>query len=116
MRSSFGSSVAACQSRRTLAPAAASATATSRSQFEPGKVITPACTRSPRSVGRSGLEGRRIGLDHRIGQELLAHGPDLGLGGGAVRPVELELDQLALPDRADALEAELGERAPDRGT
>src|SRR6187431_1851833 len=53
-------------------------------------------------------------LDHRVAEELLAHGAELLLGGGLVAAVDLELDQLADPRALDGAEAERPEGAADR--
>ena len=55
-----------------------------------------------------------VGLDHGIGQQLLAHRLDLGLGRGPVAAVEIELDQLGPADGADPVKAEAAQRPLDR--
>ncbi len=68
---------------RRRAPAAASATADVAIAVGAREGDDPARKRSTPQAG-SVVEGHRIGLDHRIGKQLLAHRPDLGFRRGAV--------------------------------
>nr|CAI0337782.1 hypothetical protein SHINE37_41636 [Rhizobiaceae bacterium] len=72
-----------------------------------------------RNIGHDRLlqpsgEGDSIVLDYRVGQQLVAHGLEVGLGLGAVGGRELQIEDLALADLADAVEAEAAEGALDR--
>src|SRR5512142_317805 len=53
-------------------------------------------------------------LDHRIGEQLLAHLLDAGARLALVLLVELEFDQFALADVADGAEAQIVEGMADR--
>src|SRR5258705_1579580 len=55
----------------------------------------------------------RVILDHGIGQELLAHGVEIGLGLAAVGFLELDLDIFALADILDAGKAHDPQRMLD---
>ena len=54
-----------------------------------------------------------VGLDQRVGQQLLAHPLELGTGPLRVGRVNVELDEAPDPRPADR-EAEVAERALDR--
>ena len=73
------------------------ATLQSRSQLEPGKTMT---------ADFMSDQFHPIALDHRIGQQTVAQGLDLGLYSGAVSPGNIELDHTANADVTDAAEAE----------
>src|SRR5690606_38048966 len=120
MRSTFSKSLSLCQTMMGSLPIDwRSATWTSRSQLEPGKTMTAAFMRAlPSRSGqprlRSAVQLDGIVLDHRVGEQLLAHGLDRGarLFGIALR--QLELDDLALAHVVHSGEAEGGERVLDR--
>src|SRR5579883_1833392 len=83
------------------------ATAYAKSWFLRNEPSSPQMTRSP-------LDLDRVVLDHGVGEELLAHGFDRGLGAGLVGLCEVELDHLALAHVVDAREAQRSERVADR--
>src|SRR3546814_7226000 len=59
---------------------------------------------------RSGVQLDGVVLDHRVGEQLLAHGLDLGARLRWIALGELELDDLALAHVIHAGEAEGGQR------
>src|SRR5687767_15017108 len=98
-----GSSLSRCHTIAGSRPVTARiATARSRSQLEPGKTRTALRIRLPLDLEI---------FDHRIGQQFLAHGFDIGVGGAVG---EVEFDQLAGADPGDSAEAEAFEGMVDR--
>src|SRR6478736_3362664 len=114
MRSTLGSSLSRCQTIRGGLPMAClRAVATSCSRLEPGKTTTAASmvpnpfSQTEETTFSSSIhQVDGVVLDHRIGQELGAHGLDAGLGLGPVGLLQLQLDIFALADIFDAAEAE----------
>src|SRR5690606_31329430 len=95
----WGSSWSACQAETTGAPACLRARATSPSRLEPGKVMTAAFIASLRKLDA-------VVLDDGVGEQALAGLAQHALGLGPVRRRQLDVEDLALADRADALDAE----------
>src|SRR3954454_24387441 len=107
-----GSSLSLCHTIAGLRPVTvSSATARSRSQFDPGKTMTALfihslLTGAPASRKICGKSGRSRVLepldpeilDHRIGQQLAAHVLDLAVAGALGK---VELYQLAGADIVD---------------
>src|SRR5206468_9594189 len=104
-----GSSLSLCHTIAGLRPVTcSSATARSRSQFEPGKTMTalfilcllngaPSTREICGNRGESGVLqpfDAEI-LDHRVGEQFAAHVLDVGIAGAVS---EVELDQLAGAD------------------
>src|SRR4029079_10062452 len=116
---STSSVVSLCQISTSVSPAVlAIARRRSASQIEPGNVMTT--TLAPQCGDGDGramdiLLGNvdAVVLDHRVGEELLAHLIDAGplVARGVL---ELELDELAEPDALHLVEAEMAEAALDR--
>src|SRR3984957_3833670 len=70
----------------------------------------------PRFCGVRSFQLDRVVFDDRVGEQFSAHRLDLGLSRGAVRAVDLDLDQLALAHLADPGETQRGKRIADRLT
>src|SRR6187200_2634756 len=108
MRSTSGISVSVCQTVTGAWPEIlVSAAIMSRSRLRPGRRTT--------ADFMAGLSGECYGiiLDHRIRQQLLAHGFQVGFSLGLVGAVQHHVEDLALAHRADAGKAERAERALD---
>src|SRR5206468_7217542 len=120
-----GSALSLCHTIAGLRPVtSSSATARSRSQFDPGKTMTAlfihslltGALDSRKICGKSGRSRVLEPLDpeifdDRVGQQLAAHILDLAVAGAVG---EVELDQLAGTDIVDARKAEAFERMVDR--
>lgn len=59
------------------------------------------------------IEGNRIVLDDGIRQQFFAHGIEAGLGAIPVLALNLDIEDLALAHRGEALEAEIAAGALD---
>src|SRR6185437_14313851 len=103
-----GSSASLCQTIAGLRPVtSSSATARSRSQFDPGKTMTALFMVSVHTGKICGKFGRSRVLqpldpeilDHRVREQLAAHVLDFGI---FRRVGQVELDQLARADVVDA--------------
>src|SRR6185437_9622495 len=103
-----GSSASLCQTIAGLRPVtSSSATARSRSQFDPGKTMTAlfmASVHTGKICGKRGSSGVLQTLDpeildHRVGEQLAAHVLDVRI---ARRVGKIELDELARPHIVDA--------------
>ena len=82
-----------CQSSSASPPSCSTARTTSSSQFVPGNTTTPTRALTRRVTDLGDLDG--VALDHRVGEEALAHLVDLGAGGVGDVGVEHEPDGLA---------------------
>src|SRR6516165_5168747 len=116
IRSVSGRVASRCHTRIGSCPVArASAAQTSRSRLEPGKMTTAALIGlSPMLLRRRYVD--RVVLDHRIGEQFLAHRLDLFAGADRISFRKIELDQLALAHLSNPRESKTCERIADRLT
>src|SRR5258708_6537114 len=121
-RSTSGSSASRCQTMCGLVPVIFStATATSRSQLDPGKTTTAvfmasALYSAEKKTRMSLGQVDRVILDHGVGQQLVAHGARRFPGLGRVGLGQIQFDILALADLLDAGEAQRDQGMADGGT